>query len=300
MSILPFRHSSPAGCEEHTVLCDSVLHSNQPPSQLWTPISRDISHPFPFPAAHNLSPIGRSSLPLYMQGSSAGSVAGPTSTTDLGAEQARFGYVSPPASTTHNYSGIAGTGYRECNFLPRHYSTFLNQLTISPRSAFHRTIASRHFQHSTQPTDLTHTTQCRVPLGHLHPFRCFPAGVQASPSMLDIVETIHHLCNMITSSLHRFRPGLASLILPQNRPITLITGHQYKRNQPVYICTDSAKLRPCRQRRRLLLSCLDHQCSTLLIPALRRPTTRRTCTGCHLLNLTQFIGTHPQQARVSP
>lgn len=70
----------------------------------------DISQPIP--ERYNPDTIGRCSL--QMQGSPAGSVNGPTNTMGLGAEAARFGYISPPAFATRNYSGIMDSGYRKC------------------------------------------------------------------------------------------------------------------------------------------------------------------------------------------
>jgi hypothetical protein len=95
----------------------------------------------PFPEHYNPGPIGRCSL--QMQGSPAGSVTGPSNTTGLGAEEARFQYIPPPAPfATHNYSGSAYTGYRKWISLPRHICAFADQLTIYFCSAFHRTITS--------------------------------------------------------------------------------------------------------------------------------------------------------------
>jgi hypothetical protein len=99
------------------------------------------------------------------------------------------------------------------------------------------TARSHHFQHSTRPTDFTHTTQCLrlLPLNLLHPFQCFRPSVPASPSMLDIVDKTHHLSNMTSGSLHKYRPSLASLILPLNHLITFITDHQHKHKRDFFL-----------------------------------------------------------------
>lgn len=194
------------------------------------------------------------------------------------------------------------------------FMALLPSQTSSPSTpALPFTASTHHFQRSTQPIDIIHTTQCLLllPVDILRLFLCFPAGTRASHSML-VVDTTYHLCNTISRSLHKCQPVLVSLILPLIRLITQITDHHHQHkwrdffpNRPACVCTHSAEplqYRLWRQRKRQLLSCLDLKSSALLIATLRRrrPTTKWKCTGSHLLNLTQFIGTHPLQAPVSP
>ena len=67
--------------------------------------------PHPFSERYDPGPIGRWSL--QMQAPSAESDTSPTDPMDLGAKETCFEYISPPAPTTTNYSGFAGTGYRK-------------------------------------------------------------------------------------------------------------------------------------------------------------------------------------------
>ena len=103
-------------------------------------------------------------------------------------------------------------------------------------------LSPHHIQRSSQPIDLTPTTQFLLLLQSnlLHPFSCFRPSFPASPSILEIVDTTHRLSNMTSSSLHKYRIGLASLIPPLNRLITFIMDHQHKRdfflNLPDYVC----------------------------------------------------------------
>lgn len=240
MPTLPLRQPSLESPEDHTVLRDRDSHHH--PSHFSISLSPHIAQPFP--ERYNPGPIGRCSLPI--QRSPARSVNDPTNTMVLGAENARFGHISPPAFATRNYSGIADTGYRK-----------YRSLLCLCRSAHHPSPSplcrsSDLLPRSTQHIKLIHTTQCSLPLVNhlLRPSLCFPATVRASRSMLDILHTTCHLSNTISRSLRKYQPGLVSLILPPNRLITLITDLQHQQqpkrrdfflNLPVYVCTQSAE-----------------------------------------------------------
>ncbi len=149
---LPLRQPSLDGPSEHTVLCDSdgVFDSNQHPSQLSkSSFSGDISQSLP--ERYNPGPIGRCSL--QMQVSPAGSVNGPTNTMVFGAEDARFGHISPPAFATRNYSSIADTGYRKC-MSSQYLRMSAHHLSLSPLCLplHHRIISSAQPSLSTSPT----------------------------------------------------------------------------------------------------------------------------------------------------